>query len=108
MEPALKAADPSAVETSTGFTPKEACVTGPLDLCPDVGSEPRAPGPIESDWAPVMEFTAADIFHHSPFGDVLNSLRSLSLCQETPGRTMSGSSGKQATKKFDTHPPPTS
>ena len=26
-----------------------------------------------------MEFAAADIFQHSPFGDVLNSLRSLSL-----------------------------
>src|SRR4051812_26586020 len=26
-----------------------------------------------------MEFTFADIFQHSPFGDVLNSLRSLSL-----------------------------
>ena len=26
-----------------------------------------------------MEFTAADIFQHSPFGDILNSLRSLSL-----------------------------
>ena len=35
--------------------------------------------PIESDWAPVMEFTSADIFQHSPLGDVLNSLRSLSL-----------------------------
>ena len=26
-----------------------------------------------------MEFTAVDIFQHSPFGDVLDSLRSLSL-----------------------------
>src|SRR3954462_630237 len=42
-------------------------------------SEPPAPLPIESDWAPVMEFTAADIFQHSPFGDILNSLKSLSL-----------------------------
>ena len=37
-------------------------------------SEPPAPLSIESDWAPIMEFTAADIFQHSPFGDVLNSL----------------------------------
>src|SRR3954467_5350556 len=42
-------------------------------------SEPPAPLPIESDWAPVMEFTAADIFQYSPFGDILNSLKSLSL-----------------------------
>ena len=29
-----------------------------------------------------MEFTSADIFQHSPFGEVLNSLRSLSLSGE--------------------------
>ena len=29
-----------------------------------------------------MEFTSVDIFQHSPFGDVLNSLRSLSLSGE--------------------------
>ena len=45
-------------------------------------SEPPAPLPIESDWAPIMEFTAADIFQHSPFGDILNSLKSLSLSGE--------------------------
>ena len=47
------------------------------DSSPD--SEPPAPLPIESDWAPIMEFTAADIFQHSPFGNILNSLKSLSL-----------------------------
>ena len=51
--------------------------------------EPSAPRPIEPDWAPIMEFTSADIFQHSPFGDVLNSLRSLSLSGE-PSRTLSG------------------
>ena len=45
-------------------------------------SEPLAPLPIESDWAPIMEFTAADIFQHSPFGVILNSLKSLSLLGE--------------------------
>src|SRR3954462_6710349 len=30
-----------------------------------------------------MEFTSADIFQHSPFGDILNSLRSLSLSGES-------------------------
>ena len=42
-------------------------------------TEPSAPLPIESDWAPIMEFTAKYIFQHSPFGDILYSLRSLSL-----------------------------
>ena len=45
-------------------------------------SEPPAPLRIESDRAPMMEFTAADIFDHSPFGDILNSLKSLSLSGE--------------------------
>ena len=30
-----------------------------------------------------MEFTSADIFQHSPLGDILNSLRSLSLSGES-------------------------
>ncbi len=45
-------------------------------------SEPPVPLRIESDWAPIMEFTAAVIFQHSPFGDILNSLKSLSLSGE--------------------------
>ena len=45
-------------------------------------SEPSVPLPIESDWAPIMEFTAVNIFQHSPFGDILNSLKSLSLSGE--------------------------
>src|SRR4051812_44239341 len=50
------------------------------DSYPD--SEPPAPLPIESDWAPIIKFTVADIFQHSPFGDILNSLKSLSLSGE--------------------------
>ena len=30
-----------------------------------------------------MEFTAADIFQYSPFGDMLNSLKSLSLSEDS-------------------------
>ena len=79
MDPAPEAAHSSAVELNTDFTPKEACVSGPLDSCLAVGPRPRTPEPAESGWAPVMEFAAADIFQHSPFGDMLNSLKSLSL-----------------------------
>ena len=68
-------------------------------------SEPSAPLPIESDWALIMEFTAADIFQHSPFGDILNSLKS--LYQESPGRIMVSKVGMRTTKKFKAHPPPT-
>ena len=82
MDPAPEAAYSSAVEPNTDPTSKEVYVTGPPDLCPAVGFGSRASGPIESDWPPVMEFTTADIFQHSPLGDVLNSLRSLSLSGE--------------------------
>ena len=107
MDPAPEAAYSSALEPNTDSYPKGIYVSGPPDSSPAVCYRPRASLPIESNWAPVMEFIAADIFQHSPFGDVLDSLRSLSLCQETPGRTMSGSSGKLAMKTFVSHPPPT-
>ena len=79
MDPTPEGAHSSAVEPNTGLTPKEAYDTRPPNSCPAVGSSPRTPEPAESGWAPVMEFTAADIFQHSPFGDMLNSLKSLSL-----------------------------
>ena len=41
------------------------------------------PVPIKSDWAPIIEFTSTDIFQHSPFGDILSSLKSLSLLGES-------------------------
>ena len=79
MDPVTEAAHSSMLEPNTDFTSKEICVIGPSDSPPAIGSEPRTSVPIESDWAPVMEFTSADIFQHSPLGDVLNSLRLLSL-----------------------------
>ena len=82
MDPATEAAHSVAIAPNTDFTSYETRVTEPLDSSPATGSEPPASVPIESDWAPIMEFTSADIFQHSPFGDVLNSLRSLSLSGE--------------------------
>ena len=64
---------------NTDFASYETCVAGSLDSSPATGSEPLASVPIESDWAPIMEFSSADIFQHSPLGDVLKSLKSLSL-----------------------------
>ena len=74
------------------------------DSSPD--SKPLAPLPIKSDWAPIMEFTAADIFQHSLFGDILKSLKSLSY-QESPGRTTVSKVGVRTMKKFKSDPPPT-
>ena len=79
MDPAMEAAHSSASKPNADPTSCESGVIGPQDSSQVAGSEPRASVPVESDCGPVMEFTAADIFHHSPLGDVLNSLRSLSL-----------------------------
>ena len=74
------AATSTAIEPNIDLVPHEARDSEAPDSLPDSG--PPAPLPIESDWAPVMEFTAADIVQHSPFGDILNSLKSLSLSGE--------------------------
>ena len=79
IDPAAEAAPSAVIEPNTDPTSYEAGVIGPSDSSPATGSEPRASVPIEFDWAPIMEFSSADIFQHSPLGDVLNSLRSLSL-----------------------------
>ena len=94
LDPAPQAAHLSAVEPNTGLTSVEACNLGAPDSYPAVGPGPLTLEPVELGWAPVMEFTATDIFQHSPFCDMLNSLKSLSLYQEALSRTMSGLSGK--------------
>ena len=69
------------MEPNTDLFPYEARDSKAPDSLPD--SEAPAPLSIESDWAPIMEFTAADVFQHSPFGDILNLLKSLSLSGES-------------------------
>ena len=72
-----------AIEPNIDLTLHESRVVKLPDPSPATDSEPHAPIPVESDWTPIMEFTSADIFQHSPFGDILNSLRSLSLSGES-------------------------
>ena len=79
VDPAPQAAYSSALEPNTGLTSVETCNPGPSDLYSVVGSDPHTLEPVEPGWAPVMEFTTADMFQHSPFGDMPNSLKSLSL-----------------------------
>ena len=71
---------PTTVEPNTSPVLCETRDSKEPDSSPD--SEPSAPLPIESDWAPIMEFTTADIFQHLPFGDILKTLKSLSLSGE--------------------------
>ena len=80
LDAASEAAISTAIEPNTSLVLCEARDSKVPDSFPD--SEPSAPLPIEPDWAPIMEFAAADIFQHSPFGDILNSLKSLSLSGE--------------------------
>ena len=81
LDPAPQAIPSSVMEPNIGFTFEETCDPGPLDSCPVVGSSPCVPGPADPGWAPVMEFTTADIFQHSPVGDILNSFRTLYLIE---------------------------
>ena len=76
MDTASGAATSMAIEPNTDLVPYKSHDS----KAPD--SEPPTLLPIESDWALIMEFTAADIFQHSPFGDILKSLKSLSLSGE--------------------------
>ena len=83
IDPATEAAFSAAVESTIDLTLHESHDANLPDSSPATDSEPPAPVPIESDWTPIMEFTSADIFQNSPFGDILNSLRSLSLSGES-------------------------
>ena len=83
MDPVMEAVSSVAIEPNIDLTLHESRDAEFPDSSPATDSEPPAPVPIESDWAPFMEFTSAGIFQHSPFGDILNSLRSLSLSGES-------------------------
>ena len=48
-------------------------------LFPAICSEPHTPADTKLDRSSMFEFIAADVFQHSPLGDVLNSLKNLSL-----------------------------
>ena len=67
LNPAMEAADSAALEPHTDPTSSGARVTGTSDSSPAIGSEPRASMPIESDQAPIIEFSSTDIFQHLPF-----------------------------------------
>ena len=60
LDTASRAATSTAMDPNTDPVPCEARDSEVPDSSPD--SEPLAPPLIKSDWAPIMEFTAADIF----------------------------------------------
>ncbi len=80
LDTAPGVAIPTAIEPNTSLVLRKARDSKVPDSDPD--SVNPAPLPIKPNWALVMEFTTADVFQHSPFGDILNSLKSLSLSGE--------------------------
>ena len=60
LDAASGAAIPTEIEPNISPALCETDDSKEPDSFPD--SEPSVPLPIESDWAPIMEFTAADIF----------------------------------------------
>ena len=45
-------------------------------------SKPCEPAYTELDRLSIFKFSAADVFQHSPMGDMLNSLKTLSLAND--------------------------
>ena len=66
MDPATEALPSAVIEPNIDLTLHESRVVKLPDPSPATDSEPPAPIPVESDWAPVMEFTSADIFSTRP------------------------------------------
>ena len=60
LDAAPEAATSTAIEPDTSLVLRKARDSKVSDSIPD--SESSAPLPIEPDWAPIMEFTAADVF----------------------------------------------
>ena len=106
LNPATEAADSVASEPHTDPASGRICVTGTSDSFPATGSEPCASVHVELDQALIVEFSSANIFRHSPLGDVLNSLKNISLAGDSQLNyvrfelLMMGN--------FASHPPPTS
>ena len=105
LDTASGAAISTAIKPNTSLVLCEARDSKVPDSFPD--SEPFAPPLIEPDWAPIMEFAAADIFQHSPFGDILNSLKSLSLSGE-PWPDYGQQGWDADDEEIQSPPPPTS
>ena len=74
-----EAIESPALEPQTDSAPHDIYVNGTPDSSPAMSSKSGTPVDTELDRLSILEFSAADIFQHSPLGDVLNSLKNLSL-----------------------------
>ena len=78
IEPS-KAAESAALEPHMDSMPCNIPFNSTSDSSPAISSGPCTPADTELDRLSIFEFSAADVFQHSPLGDVLNSLKNLSL-----------------------------
>ena len=61
----------------------DAYATATPDSSPAIGFEPHEPTDAELDRLSIFKFSAANIFQHSPLGNMLNSLKNLSLAEDS-------------------------
>ena len=90
LNPTMEAADSTVLEPHMDLVSHDAYATGMPDSSLAIGSESCEPADAELDRLSIFKFSAADIFQHSPLGDVLNSLKTCPW-RRTLSRTISGS-----------------
>ena len=101
-----EAAESAALEPHMDSTPCNIRFNGTSDLSPAISSGLCTPADTELDWLLIFEFSAADVFQHSPLGDVLKSLNNLSLEDSQPNYVWFELETDD--EEFCFHPPPTS
>ena len=79
LNPTTEATYSPVLEPHMDLTSHNICVTGIPDSSLVISSEPYESADTELARLSTFEFSAADTFPHSPLGDVLNSLKNLSL-----------------------------
>ena len=83
LNPATEITDSAASEPHTDPTSSGIRVTGTSDPFPATSSKPCAYAHDKFDQASIIQFSCTDIFRNSPLGDVLSSLKTLSLVGDT-------------------------
>ena len=83
LNPTAKATDSTALEPKIDLKSDDVFFTRTPDSSLVITSKPYEPADAKLDRLSIFEFSAADIFQHSPLGDVLNSLKNLSLAGDS-------------------------
>ena len=78
-----KATNSTVLEPHTDSISYNIRTNGTPDSFSATCSRSDTPADSELDRLSIFEFSAADFFQHSPFGDILNSLKNLSLEEDS-------------------------